>query len=295
VAGIAGVVVAGVELDPVPVGIAQVDVEGVGHAVPAGAPLDLRLGVQRAEDVAGPQHLVRFVDEESQVVQARPGTPGEGHVVHGRLAEHPRGVQGVLVLDGLGQAEAERGVVVVGGAHVGDHQVEVVEPGRLGPAAQVVALLEALGPVGGGEQLDGEAERVLRPDRLPHAGRGPGRHPHRLPAPGGVERLGPVQVGRGAHPVAEAGRGRAGTRAQDQAVVDELVVAAQVELGSGVQGDHEPEHVRVERAGRGQVGDDELGVGRADDIGRGRQLHGQAPNRGTWVSPSGMWTIRESV
>jgi len=234
------------------------------------------------------------VDEEGQVVQARPGSPGEGHVVHGRLAEHPRGVQGVLVLDGLGQAEAERGVVLVGGAHVRDHQVEVIEPGRLGAAPQVVALLEAFGPVSGGEQLDGEAERVLRPDRLPDAGRGPGWQPRRPAAPGGEERLGLVQVGGGAYPVAEAGRGRAGPSAQDQAVVDELVVAAQVELGAGVQGDHEAEQVHVERAGRGQVGDDELGVGRAHDI-RGRRVHGQAPNRGTWVSPSGMWTIRESV
>jgi hypothetical protein len=294
VAGIAGVVVAGVELDPVPVGVAQVDVEGVGHAVPAGAPLDLRLGVQRAEDVAGPQYLVRFVDEEGQVVQARPGSPGEGHVVHGRLAEHPRGVQGGLVLDGLGQAEPQGRVVLVGRADIGDHQVEVIDPGGLGAAAQVVALLEAVGPVGGGEQLDREAERVLRPDRLPHAGRGPGRNPRRPAAPGGEERLGPVQVGGGAYPVAEAGRGRAGAGPQDQAVVDELVVAAQVELGAGVEGDHEAEHVHVERAGRGQVGDDELGVGGTDDI-RGRRVHGQAPNRGTRVSPRGTWTIRESV
>src|SRR6185437_5069537 len=51
VTGIAGVVVAGVDLHPVAVRIAQVDVEGVGHPVPPGAALDVPLGVQRAEDV----------------------------------------------------------------------------------------------------------------------------------------------------------------------------------------------------------------------------------------------------
>jgi hypothetical protein len=299
VAGVAGVVVAGVQLDPVAVRVAQVDVEGVGHAVPAGSAFDPALSVERAEDVTDPQDLVRFVHEERHMVQARPVSPGERHVVHGLLAEHPGRVQGVLVLDRLGQAEAQRGVVLIGGAYVGDHEVEVVHPGGLGPAPQVVALLQSLGPVRVGEELDGEAERVLGPDRLPHAGRGPGRHPRRPRAEGREERLGPVQVGRGPDPVAQPARGRGGTGAQDQVVVQKLVVPAQVELGTGVQGDHEAEQVHIERAGPRQVGDDELGVGRADDI-RGRQClrvqgHGHAPNRGTWVSPSAMWTIRDSV
>jgi hypothetical protein len=194
--------------------------------VPAGAALDQELLVQRAENVADPQHLVRFVDEERHVVQPRPGSPGERHVVHGLLAEHPRGVQGVLVLDRLGQAEAERGVVLIRRAHVGNHQVEVVEPGRLGTAPQVVALLQTLGPVRGGEELGRETERILDPDRLAHAGRDPGRHPGRARAEGGVERLGPVQVGRRAHPEGQSrGRGLVAL-AQDQVVMDELVVAA---------------------------------------------------------------------
>ncbi len=281
VAGVAGVVVAGVELHPVPVGVAQVDVEGVGHAVPARAALDQELLVQRAEDVADPQHLVRFVDEERHVVQPRPGSPGERHVVHGLLAEHPGRVQGLLVLDRLGQAEPQGRVVLVGGTDVGDHQVEVVDPGGFGAAPQVVALLQALGPFRGGEELDGEAERVLGPDRLPHAGRGPGRHPRRPRAEGGVERLGPVQVGRRAHPEGQPGRRGLAALAQDQVVVDELVVAAQVQRIAGVGADHEAEQVYPEPPRLGQVGDDELGVGGADDIGRGRQLHGQAPNRGT--------------
>jgi hypothetical protein len=75
--------------------------------VPAGAALDRVLPVQRAEDVADPQHLVRFVGEEAQVVQARAISPGERDVVHGLLAEHPGGVERLVVLDRLGQAEAE--------------------------------------------------------------------------------------------------------------------------------------------------------------------------------------------
>jgi hypothetical protein len=262
--------------------------------VPARPPLDLGFGVQRAEYVADPQHLVRFVGEERQVVQPWPGSPGERHVVHGLLAVHPGGVQGVLVLDRLGQAEAEGGVVLIGRAHVGHHEVEVVEPGGFGPAAQVVALLQALGVVGLEEQLDGEAKRILGPDRFSHARRDAGRHPRRACAEADEERLGQVQVGRGPHPVRQPGRRGLGTGPQDQVVVDELVVPAQVERGVRFGADHKAEQVYVEPPRRGQVGDDELGVGRAHDI-RGRQGHGHAPNRGTRVSPSGMWTIRDSV
>ena len=299
VTGVAGVVIAGVELHPVPVRVAQVHVEGVGHAVPAGTALDLGLGLQRAEDVADPQDLVRLVGEEPQVVQARPLSPGERHVVHGLLAEHPGGVERLIVLDRLGQAETQRGVVLVGRAHVRDHDVEVVEPGRLGPAPQVVPLLQALGVVGLEEELHGEAERVLGPDRLPHARRDARGHPHGPRAERGVERFRQVEVGGGAHPEREPGRRGLRALAQDQVVVGELVVAAQVQQAGVVAGDHEAEQVHPEPPGPVQVGHDELGVGGPHDVGRhamswGRG-HGHAPNRGTPVSPSGMWTIRDSV
>jgi hypothetical protein len=298
-AGVAGEVVAGVDLHPVPVRVAQVHVEGVGHAVPAGPALDLGFGVERAEDVADPQYLVRLVGEEAQMVQARPLSPGERHVVHGLLAEHPGGVERLLVLDRLGQAEAERRVVLVGRAHVVHHDVEMVQTGGFGAAPQVVTLLQAVGVVGVEEELDGEAERVLGPDSLPHARRDAGRHPRRPGAEGREERFGQVQVGRGPHPVGQPRGGRGGARGQDQVVVGELVVPAQVQRTAGVGADREAEQVHVEPPRLGQVGDDELGVGGPDDV-RGlavflRQGHGHAPNRGTWVSPSGMWTIRDSV
>ena len=195
--------------------------------------------------------------------------------------------------------------MLVGRPHVGDHDVEVVEPGGFGPAPQVVALLEALGVFGVEEELHGEAERVLGPDGLPHARRDAGRHPRRPRAEGGEERLGQVQVGRGPHPEGQPRGGRDGARGQDQVVMDEFVVAAQVQRIGGVTADREAEQVHPETPRFVKVGDDKLGVGRPDDVGRRllmflrqmflRQSHGHAPNRGTCVSPSGMWTIRDSV
>jgi hypothetical protein len=263
--------------------------------VPAGAPLDLGFFVQRAQDVADPQDLVRLVGEEPQVVQARPLSPGERHVVHGLLAEHPGGVERLGVLDRLGQAEAERPVVLVRRPDVGDHDVEVVEPGGFGPAPQVVPLLQALGVFGVEEELHGETERVLGPDRFPHARRDAGRHPGRPRAEGGEERLGQVQVGRGPDPEGEPGRRGLAAFAQDQVVVDELVVAAQVQRMVRGGADHEAEQVHPEPPRFAKVGDDKLGVRGPDDVGRRGKLHDHAPNRGTWVSPSGMWTMRDSV
>ena len=248
--------------------------------------------MQRAEDVADPQHLVRLVGEEPQMVQARPLPPGERHVVHGLLAEHPGGVQVVLVFNRLGQAEAQGRVVLVGGPHVGDDDVEVVESGGFGPAPQVIALLEALDVGGVEEELDGEAERVLGPDGLPHARRDAGRNPRRTRAERGEERLGEVQVGCGPDPVGEPGRRGFAALPQDQVVVGQLIVSAQVQRVPGVAADDEAEQVHPEPPCLAEVGHDQFGVGGPHDVGWGWR-HGHAPNRGTRVSPSGMWTIRD--
>jgi hypothetical protein len=81
--------------------------------------------------------------------------------------------------------------------------------------------------------------------------------------------------------------------------MDELVVPAQVQRITGLGGDHEAEHIHPELPGPAQVGHDELGVGGTHDAGRRqvrwRPSHGQLPDRGTCVSPSGTWTIRDSV
>jgi hypothetical protein len=176
--------------------------------------------------------------------------------------------------------------------HVGHDDVEVVQPGGFGAAPQVVPLLQALRVVRDEEELDGEAERILGSDRLPHPGRDARGQAGRPGAERGVERLGPVQVGRGADPEREPGGGGFTAFAQDQVVVGQLVVAAQVEGADLGTGDHEAEQVDPEPARPLQVGDDQFGVGGPDDVGR---HHGQAPKRGTRVSARGTWTIRDSV
>ena len=168
----------------------------------------------------------------------------------------------------------------------------MVQPGDFGAAPQVITLLQALGVLGGEEELDRESERVLGPDRLPHPRRDARGDPRGPRAERGVERLGQVQVGRGAHPEREPARRGFRALAQDQVVVGELVAPAQVEQPRVVPGDHEAEQVDPEPPGPLQIGHDQLGVGGPHDVGRD---HDHAPNRGTPVSPSGMWTIRDSV
>ncbi len=86
-----GLVVARVDLDAVPIGIADVEEEGVGDAVPAGPAL-------QARKKAGGRHHVAQVDDVErgrrpvgEVVQARTGAVGEGEIVHVALAMHPAG------------------------------------------------------------------------------------------------------------------------------------------------------------------------------------------------------------
>jgi len=140
----------------------------------AGTALDVDFLMQGAEDVTGTQHVMRLMREESQVMQARPGAACEGHVVHGLLPVHPGGVEGLGILDGFRQPETQRPVVLVGGPHVGNHDVEMINPRHLGAAAQVVTLLEPVGVRRVMEELDGEAQRVLGPDGRADPGRLPG-------------------------------------------------------------------------------------------------------------------------
>src|SRR5699024_8931836 len=88
IVGVAGVVVAGVDLDPVPVRITQVQIEGVGHAMPSGAAFDVMLLAERAESVTGVQDLVAFLRGERDMVQPRPVATGQRDIVHGLFSEH---------------------------------------------------------------------------------------------------------------------------------------------------------------------------------------------------------------
>ena len=59
----------------------------------------------------------------------------------------------------------------------------MVEPGDLGAASQVVALLQPLGMLGVVEEVDQEPERVLHPDDLAEPGTAPaGSRSNRQPS-----------------------------------------------------------------------------------------------------------------
>src|SRR5215469_3711363 len=55
---VAGVIVAGIDLQAVTIRVAQIHIEGVRYPVAAGTALDVTLLVQGPEDVARPQHLM---------------------------------------------------------------------------------------------------------------------------------------------------------------------------------------------------------------------------------------------
>ena len=131
VVGVARVIVLRVDLDAVPVGIANVEVERVRDAVPAGSALDAVAHAQGAQLVADRDDVVLLVGGERDVVHARPVAAGHGGVVHGGLAAHPRGVDdAVAVLDILGDPETEIHHVRSGPRNVGSHLVEVVEANK---------------------------------------------------------------------------------------------------------------------------------------------------------------------
>ena len=163
VARVAGEVVGGVDLDAVPVGIAEVEVERVGDAVPARTALDVVELVGRTQRVGEVEDVVRLGTREREVVQPRRRALRRRDVVHRLLAEHPRRVQrAVVVLDGLRQPEAEAGVPLVERLHVVGDEVDVVEPVDAGAVAQVVALMMVTDPLDLVEVLDDEAERDPR-------------------------------------------------------------------------------------------------------------------------------------
>src|SRR5699024_3565432 len=104
---VAGVVVLGVDLHAVTVRVAQVEVERVGHPVPAWAAFDAVAAAQGPELVADGQDVVLLVGGEGDVVHPGPVAAGHRGVVHGGLAAHPGGVHGAgVVADVLGAPEA---------------------------------------------------------------------------------------------------------------------------------------------------------------------------------------------
>ncbi len=132
----------------------------------------------------------------------------------------------------------------------------------------VVALGEPLDVLGVVEELDREAERVLDSHGLADAAAAARRDALGTHAEGAVVVLGTVELPRGTDAVGEPGARRHLALAQHQGVVEVLLEGAQVDGVVVLGGDDQAEHVDVEPRGLRQVGDDQLGVGATDDVGR---------------------------
>ena len=188
--------------------------------------------------------------------------------------------------------------------HVGRDLVEVVEAHERAGRVQVVAPGEPLDVLDLVEELVREAERVGHAHGVADARDEPVRLALGAAAERAVVLLGAVDVLGRAHPERQR-RGR-GDRPlpQHQVVVDELLERAQVDRAVALLGHGQPEHVDVEGSGCGEVGDDQLGIGAADDVGRGDAGGGEgghavspqaAPKRVVWTGPSEMCTACWSV
>ena len=91
------------------------------------------------------------------MVQAGAVAAGQGGVVHGLLAVHPGGVRdAVLILDVLGDAEAEALKILAAARDVRGDLVEVVETDQLTGGVEVVTPGEAFDVLDVVEELDGK-------------------------------------------------------------------------------------------------------------------------------------------
>ena len=102
----------------------------------------------------------------------------------------------------------------------------MIETVDAGAVAQVVALVVVPDPLDVVEVLDDEPERVLHPNGRPDGPRCASRIATHLAASVGVIERGGIEIFWRPHPEREPRARRRGTLAQDQAVVDELFVAA---------------------------------------------------------------------
>jgi hypothetical protein len=151
----------------------------------------------------------------------------------------------------------------------------VIEAVDAGTAAEVVPLDERLDAIDVVYELDREAERVDGAHGFPETGCGAGRHASRGAAAHGEEALGTIEVVRGANPKTHPLARRSRTLAKRHAVMDELLVPAQVQRVGLLVLDVESDEVDPPCAGSRQVGDDQVDIGGAHDV--GRFIHGGSP------------------
>src|SRR5580693_759399 len=132
--------------------VTQVEIEGVGDAVPSRTALDRVRSPEGPELVADVQDLRALMGVERDVVQSRAVPAGERDVVDGRLAEQPRRVdRPVAVPDVLRHAETEAFQDRLGGRDVRGHHVEMIKPGDSPRTVKVVTLRETFDVIAGVE------------------------------------------------------------------------------------------------------------------------------------------------
>lgn len=138
------------------------------------------------------------------------------------------------------------------------HLVEVVEAHERTRRVQLVPLRESFDVLHRVKELQREPERVEHAEAVAHACAESVSATLHPATEGTVERLRPVNVFRRAHAVAQRSDCRHRTLAEHHVVVDELLERAQVDRVLCFLRDHESEHINVELAGTGQVGDDDI-------------------------------------
>src|ERR1700733_9882005 len=153
-----------------PIGIADVKKERVGYAMTAGAALHVGKIARRRHYVANVDDVEDVGIPQSDMMQARADTVGEGEIVDVALAVHPYGPElgvGVVGLGIFGEPEAELAIEIVALLHVGREAIEMVD--ALNAGAKMVAIL--LQHAGGLVHLHVKIER--HPERIGGAQRAP--------------------------------------------------------------------------------------------------------------------------
>ena len=199
------------------------------------------------------------------------------------LAKHPRRVQrAVVVFDCLRETEAQRGVPLVERLHVVGDKVDVVEAIDAGTVAQVVALMMMTGPLDLVEVLDDESERILDSHGGSDAACRAGGIATNLAPSVGVEQCSGIEILWCSHSESESRARRLRTLAQDEAVVNELFVTAEVHRFVVFGTDDEAQSIDPEMLAGGEVRDDQLGVRRANNVGGSRcgHRHDRTPQGG---------------
>ncbi len=266
---VAGEVVRGVDLDAVSIGIAKVQVERIRHTVSAGTTFEAALLVERTEEVGDMEDVMGLGDRKREVVQSRRRSLCRGDVVNRLLSIHPRREQlpGCGVLDGFRKTEAKLGVPTVRTRNVVGHQVDVIETIDRRAVPEVVALMVMSRPCDFMEVLDHETERIFDANGGSDAERRTSRKAAHLAAPLEMKAFGPIDIFRRAHAEGKARACRDGTNPKYEAVVDKLLVSAQVQRVGRFGAHDKPQAIHPESTAALQVADDQFRIGRAHDIG----------------------------